>query len=191
MEVVKKIRKFFVLMNHKSNCRNSKIKSSNNCYIEYCLSDEECIPIRSCPSIVDLLTKAKEAPINSLSRTNIIIQVREKVCGARRDRLICCPQDGLGLEETEEYGEGGRENRKGGREEKKRLKAVRTGDFSVVAHLDFLRESGGEHKGLSLASSGHGVLEEGIKGDESNNPCFRDCIAGNCKRKGPQNNERK
>jgi len=73
---------------------------------EYCLSGEECIPIRSCPSIVDLLTKAKEAPINSLSRTNIIIQVREKVCGARRDRLICCPQDDLGVEETEESGEG-------------------------------------------------------------------------------------
>eukprot|EP00092_Neocalanus_flemingeri_P033853 GFUD01036814.1.p1 GENE.GFUD01036814.1~~GFUD01036814.1.p1 ORF type:complete len:243 (-),score=55.08 GFUD01036814.1:35-682(-) len=64
-----------------------------------CPHVEECVPIRSCSPVLDLLTKAMEAPVDSPTRTNIIIQVREKVCGAREDEMICCPQDDQGLED--------------------------------------------------------------------------------------------
>lgn len=55
-----------------------------------CSQAESCVAVRSCPSVVKLLTSAKEAP-DVLERARIVLQVREAVCGAREDRTVCCP----------------------------------------------------------------------------------------------------
>ena len=59
--------------------------------ISSCPIDSECIPIKTCAPIISQLSLAKETEDVERKR-KIISQVREKVCGDRRDRLICCPQ---------------------------------------------------------------------------------------------------
>lgn len=59
--------------------------------ISSCPIDSECIPIKTCAPIISQLSLAKETSDIEKKR-KIISQVREKVCGDRRDRLICCPQ---------------------------------------------------------------------------------------------------
>ena len=67
-----------------------------NCFylsdsISSCAIDSVCIPIKTCAPIISQLSLAKETSDLDKKR-KIISQVREKVCGDRRDRLICCPE---------------------------------------------------------------------------------------------------
>eukprot|EP00090_Calanus_glacialis_P036161 TRINITY_DN6168_c0_g1_i1.p1 TRINITY_DN6168_c0_g1~~TRINITY_DN6168_c0_g1_i1.p1 ORF type:complete len:216 (-),score=41.82 TRINITY_DN6168_c0_g1_i1:55-702(-) len=61
--------------------------------ISSCSIGEECISIKTCAPIVEQLTRAKETS-DVVKKRSIISQVREKVCGERSQRLICCPQEG-------------------------------------------------------------------------------------------------
>lgn len=68
-----------------------------NCFylsdsISSCAIDSVCIPIKTCAPIISQLSLAKETSDLDKKR-KIISQVREKVCGDRRDRLICCPEE--------------------------------------------------------------------------------------------------
>merc|ERR1712222_291811 len=67
----------------------TSVKTQNS--ISSCPIDSECIPIKTCAPIISQLSLAKETSDIEKKRM-IISQVREKVCGDRRDRLICCPQ---------------------------------------------------------------------------------------------------
>merc|ERR1712154_20402 len=67
----------------------TSVKAQNS--ISSCPIDSECIPIKTCAPIISQLSLAKETSDIEKKR-KIISQVREKVCGDRRDRLICCPQ---------------------------------------------------------------------------------------------------
>merc|ERR1712117_71363 len=58
--------------------------------ISTCDINSSCIPIKSCEPIISQLSLAKETSDLDKKR-KIIREVREKVCGDRRDRLICCP----------------------------------------------------------------------------------------------------
>merc|ERR1712227_72551 len=60
--------------------------------ISSCAIDSVCIPIKTCAPIISQLSLAKETSDLDKKR-KIISQVREKVCGDRRDRLICCPEE--------------------------------------------------------------------------------------------------
>eukprot|EP00092_Neocalanus_flemingeri_P065150 GFUD01079153.1.p1 GENE.GFUD01079153.1~~GFUD01079153.1.p1 ORF type:complete len:247 (+),score=63.93 GFUD01079153.1:84-743(+) len=72
----------------------------------FCSSGEECISIRSCLTIVKQLTIAKET--SDLAEKRLIIsQVKEKVCGERKERTVCCARESSSLEEDESAGEGG------------------------------------------------------------------------------------
>ena len=59
--------------------------------ISSCNVDSSCIPIKSCAPIISQLSLAKETSDIDKKR-KIIKEVRDKVCGDRRDRLICCPE---------------------------------------------------------------------------------------------------
>jgi len=59
--------------------------------ISSCNVDSSCVPIKSCAPIISQLSLAKETSDIDKKR-KIIKEVREKVCGDRRDRLICCPE---------------------------------------------------------------------------------------------------
>ena len=61
--------------------------------ISSCSIGEECISIKTCSPIIEQLTRAKETS-DVVKKRSIISQVREKVCGERSERLICCPQEG-------------------------------------------------------------------------------------------------
>merc|ERR1711970_1467566 len=61
--------------------------------ISSCSVGEECISIKSCKPIIEQLTRAKETS-DVVKKRSIISQVREKVCGERSARLICCPKEG-------------------------------------------------------------------------------------------------
>jgi len=60
--------------------------------ISTCPLDSSCVPIKTCSSIISLLSIAKDTD-DQAEKRKIISQVRERVCGERRDRLICCPAD--------------------------------------------------------------------------------------------------
>jgi len=57
-----------------------------------------CIPIKECTPVVNDLLRARDAGKNGQKdkMAEIIKKVKDKVCGNREDRLICCTQ-------TEEY----------------------------------------------------------------------------------------
>ena len=57
-----------------------------------CDLGEECISIKACGPIIAQLSLAKETSDVDKKRL-IISQVREKICGERQERLICCPQE--------------------------------------------------------------------------------------------------
>jgi len=61
--------------------------------ISSCSIGEECIAIKTCKPIIEMLTRAKETS-DVVKKRSIISQVREKVCGERSERLICCPEEG-------------------------------------------------------------------------------------------------
>jgi len=61
--------------------------------ISTCPISSACVPIKTCAPIISQLSLAKETS-DVAKKRKIIGQVREKVCGDRRDRLICCPQPG-------------------------------------------------------------------------------------------------
>merc|ERR1712113_873044 len=54
-----------------------------------CFLGEECIGIRSCSAVVEQLQRAK-ATQDSVKRNEIIQAVRDKVCGKRKERRVCC-----------------------------------------------------------------------------------------------------
>jgi len=54
-----------------------------------CGPSERCIGIRSCPALVDRLQQAKAA--GPAEKARIIVELREKVCGAKVSRTVCCP----------------------------------------------------------------------------------------------------
>jgi len=59
---------------------------------EGCLDSETCVPIRTCDPIIEELQTAK-ATDNKEKKRYIVDYVKSKICGDRKDRLICCPQD--------------------------------------------------------------------------------------------------
>jgi len=67
---------------------------------------ESCVPIRTCDPIIEELQAAK-ATTNKEKKREIVNYVKSKICGAREDRLICCPVENA-IEEpvqqvTEQY----------------------------------------------------------------------------------------
>merc|ERR1711936_1359529 len=54
-----------------------------------CFLGEECIGIRSCSAVVEQLQRAK-ATQDATKRNEIIQAVRDKVCGKRKERKVCC-----------------------------------------------------------------------------------------------------
>merc|ERR1712080_98749 len=62
---------------------------AQNSVSEDCLIGEECIGIRSCSAVVEQLQRAK-ATQDATKRNEIIQAVRDKVCGKRKERKVCC-----------------------------------------------------------------------------------------------------
>merc|ERR1712037_448014 len=65
---------------------------AQNSVSEDCLLGEECIGIRSCTAVVQQLQKAK-ATQDATKRNEIIQAVRDKVCGKRKERRVCCASE--------------------------------------------------------------------------------------------------
>jgi len=63
-----------------------------------CELSETCVPIRTCDPIIEELQAAK-ATTNKEKKREIVNYVKSKICGAREDRLICCPDEN-GIEES-------------------------------------------------------------------------------------------
>merc|ERR1712014_105764 len=57
-----------------------------------CFLGEECVGIRSCSAVVEQLQRAK-ATQDSGKRNEIIQAVRDKVCGKRKERRVCCASE--------------------------------------------------------------------------------------------------
>merc|ERR1712127_116643 len=57
-----------------------------------CLAGEECVRIRTCATVVGQLQAAK-ATQDTGKRNRIIQDVRDKVCGKRKDRKVCCAKE--------------------------------------------------------------------------------------------------
>merc|ERR1711971_1049446 len=68
------------------------VVASQNSVSEDCLLGEECIGIRSCTAVVQQLQKAK-ATQDATKRNEIIQAVRDKVCGKRKERRVCCASE--------------------------------------------------------------------------------------------------
>merc|ERR1711890_18575 len=58
-----------------------------------CKGTEQCVGIRTCPSIVEQLTRAKNTE-DADRRELIIKDIRKKVCGEKRERKVCCESEG-------------------------------------------------------------------------------------------------
>merc|ERR1712127_17563 len=71
---------------------SSLLVQAQNSVSDSCSLGESCIGIRSCLSVVEQLQRAK-ATEDATTRNKIITQVRDKVCGKRKDRKVCCGQD--------------------------------------------------------------------------------------------------
>merc|ERR1711936_1087832 len=65
---------------------------AQNSVSEDCFLGEECIGIRSCSAVVEQLQRAK-ATQDSVKRNEIIQAVRDKVCGKRKERRVCCASE--------------------------------------------------------------------------------------------------
>jgi len=65
------------------------VVASQNSVSEDCLVGEDCIGIRSCTAVVQQLQRAK-ATQDATKRNEIIQSVRDKVCGKRKERRVCC-----------------------------------------------------------------------------------------------------
>merc|ERR1712212_110492 len=65
---------------------------AQNSVSEGCFLGEECIGIRSCSAVVEQLQRAK-ATQDSAKRNEIIQAVRDKVCGKRKERRVCCASE--------------------------------------------------------------------------------------------------
>merc|ERR1711971_158483 len=65
------------------------VVASQNSVSEDCLLGEDCIGIRSCTPVVEQLQRAK-ATQDATKRNEIIQAVRDKVCGKRKERKVCC-----------------------------------------------------------------------------------------------------
>merc|ERR1711990_1110103 len=65
---------------------------AQNSVSEDCLAGEECIGIRSCTAVVQQLQRAK-ATQDATKRNQIIQAVRDKVCGKRKERRVCCASE--------------------------------------------------------------------------------------------------
>jgi len=65
---------------------------AQNSVSEDCLAGEECIGIRSCTAVVQQLQRAK-ATQDATKRNEIIQAVRDKVCGKRKERRVCCASE--------------------------------------------------------------------------------------------------
>lgn len=57
-----------------------------------CFLGEDCVGIRSCSAVVEQLQRAK-ATQDSVKRNEIIQAVRDKVCGKRKERRVCCASE--------------------------------------------------------------------------------------------------
>ena len=88
IKTIKLLTASFIYMIHKINAFIYHVFLDS---ISSCPIDSECIPIKTCAPIISQLSLAKETSDIERKR-KIISQVREKVCGDRKDRLICCPQ---------------------------------------------------------------------------------------------------
>jgi len=65
---------------------------AQNSVSEDCLVGEDCIGIRSCSAVVQQLQRAK-ATQDASKRNEIIQAVRDKVCGKRKERRVCCASE--------------------------------------------------------------------------------------------------
>jgi hypothetical protein len=70
-----------------------------------CDTSETCVPIRTCDPIIEELQTAK-ATTNKEKKREVVNYVKSKICGARKDRLICCPdENGVGQENEPQQGQ--------------------------------------------------------------------------------------
>ena len=58
---------------------------------EHCYEDTMCSEVRGCSPIYQLLENVKQEPDNSLFRRNIVHHVRDRICGDRQEKKVCCP----------------------------------------------------------------------------------------------------
>jgi len=57
-----------------------------------CREDQECVPLVSCNPVFELILDVKDDPVNSDWRRHVIDVIRERVCGPRMLRKVCCPK---------------------------------------------------------------------------------------------------
>merc|ERR1712080_371237 len=67
----------------------SSLSLAQNSISDGCRAGEQCVGIRTCPAVVEQLTEAK-ATQDPDTRDQIIREVRDKVCGERKERKVCC-----------------------------------------------------------------------------------------------------
>ena len=57
-----------------------------------CREDQECISLQSCSPVFKLLEDAKDDARTSNWRKHIIGSLRERICGPKNLRKVCCPR---------------------------------------------------------------------------------------------------
>ena len=63
----------------------------SRCESEDCYEDTSCHDVRGCSPVYQLLENVKQEPDNSLFRRNIVHHVRDRICGDRQQKKVCCP----------------------------------------------------------------------------------------------------
>ena len=56
-----------------------------------CYEDTQCSPILGCPLVYQLAFNVRQDPEGSLLRRNMVNHVRDRICGDREERMVCCP----------------------------------------------------------------------------------------------------
>lgn len=127
------------------------VVSSDEFRNDGCRGDQECISLKSCRSVFNFLEDARDDPSTSNWRKHIIHSVKERICGLKQERRICCPRNQekenvkIGSFQTKLYGV--------------------TGDVFIMDSQSFLIRN------FKYSGEGpDGIITGGFSGEPNNNP---------------------